>query len=96
VVIASYGYPGAYAKGKVIHGLEEAGQTPGTKIFHAGTAARGGETVTTGGRVLGVTSLGRTLAEARDRAYAAVEKIQFDGARFRRDIGAKAFSRTGN
>ncbi|HEY3856591.1 MAG TPA: phosphoribosylamine--glycine ligase [Verrucomicrobiae bacterium] len=96
VVVASYGYPGAYAKRKVIHGLSEAGQTPGTKIFHAGTAVRDGETVTTGGRVLGVTSLGRTLAEARDRAYAAVEKIQFDGAQFRRDIGAKAFPRAGN
>jgi phosphoribosylamine--glycine ligase len=96
VVIASYGYPGTYAKGKVIRGLEEAGQTPGTKIFHAGTAVRDGETVTTGGRVLGVTSLGRTLAEARERAYEATEKIRFDGAQFRRDIGAKAFPKAGN
>jgi len=93
VVMASSGYPGSCAKGKIIHGLAEAGRVPGTKIFHAGTAGRGSEIVTSGGRVLGVTALGRTLAEARDRAYLAVEKIRFDGAQFRRDIGAKAFGK---
>ncbi len=92
VVMASAGYPGAYAKGKIIHGLEEAGRLPQTKIFHAGTARAGGQFVTNGGRVLGVTALGATLAEARARAYLAVGKIQFDGAQFRRDIGAKALS----
>jgi phosphoribosylamine-glycine ligase len=77
-------------------GLAEASLAPGTKIFHAGTVARGNEIVTSGGRVLGVTALGRTLAEARDRAYLAVEKIRFDGAQFRRDIGAKAFAKASN
>jgi phosphoribosylamine--glycine ligase len=70
--------------------LEEAGRLPDTKIFHAGTAREGDQIVTAGGRVLGVTALGGTVAEARDRAYLAVSKIQFDGAQFRRDIGAKA------
>ncbi len=96
VVMASSGYPGPYAKGKVIHGLTEASLTPETKVFHAGTVARGNEIITTGGRVLGVTSLGSTLAKARDRAYSAVEKIRFDGAQFRRDIGAKAFQKATN
>jgi len=96
VVMASSGYPGAYTKGKIIHGLAEASLAPGTKIFHAGTVRRGNEIVTSGGRVLGVTALGRTLAEARDRAYLAVGKIRFDGAQFRRDIGAKAFARAAN
>lgn len=90
VVMASAGYPGPCEKGKVIRGLEEAGRLPRTKVFHAGTARADGEFVTNGGRVLGVTAAGATLAEARARAYQAVRKIQFDGAQFRRDIGAKA------
>jgi phosphoribosylamine--glycine ligase len=90
VVMASEGYPGAAVKGKIIRGLEEAGRLPGTKIFHAGTALQGDHIVTAGGRVLGVTALGRTLAEARERAYLAVSKIEFDGAQFRRDIAGKA------
>ncbi|HEY3916115.1 MAG TPA: phosphoribosylamine--glycine ligase [Verrucomicrobiae bacterium] len=90
VVMASKGYPGGYEKGKVIRGLEEAAKIPGAKVFHAGTAREPDGIVTSGGRVLGVTALGRTLAEARERAYAAVSKIQFDGAQFRRDIGSKA------
>jgi phosphoribosylamine--glycine ligase len=93
VVMASAGYPGAARKGQIIHGLEEAAKLPDTKIFHAGTAQEGNRVVTAGGRVLGVTALGSTLAEARDRAYLAVSKIQFDGAQFRRDIGAKALGR---
>jgi phosphoribosylamine--glycine ligase len=93
VVLASSGYPGPYAKEKTIHGLAEAGSVVGTKIFHAGTARAGNDIVTSGGRVLGVTALGRTLEEARERAYFAVEKIRFDGAQFRRDIGAKAFGK---
>jgi phosphoribosylamine--glycine ligase len=90
VVMASEGYPGAAVKGKIIRGLDEAGRLADTKIFHAGTAREGDNIFTAGGRVLGVTALGRTLAEARDRAYLAVGKIQFDGAQFRRDIAAKA------
>jgi phosphoribosylamine--glycine ligase len=93
VVMASAGYPGAYAKEKIIHGLAEAASMPGVKVFHAGTGRRGNDIVTNGGRVLGVTALGGTLAEARDQAYLAVEKIRFDGAQFRRDIGAKALGK---
>jgi phosphoribosylamine---glycine ligase len=89
VVMASGGYPGSYAKGKVISGLAEANALPDTKVFHAGTASANGQVVTSGGRVLGVTALGRTLKEAQARAYAAVERIQFEGAQFRRDIAAK-------
>jgi phosphoribosylamine--glycine ligase len=90
VVMASAGYPGPVAKGKLIEGLAAAAELPGTKVFHAGTAQAGGRVVTNGGRVLGVTALGDRLEEARARAYLAVEKIRFDGAQFRRDIGAKA------
>jgi len=90
VVLASGGYPGAYAKGKCITGLTQAGQLPHTKVFHAGTARSGDRIVTNGGRVLGVTAWAGDLSRARGAAYAAVEKIQFDGAQFRRDIAAKA------
>jgi phosphoribosylamine--glycine ligase len=89
VVMASAGYPGGYAKGKPIRGLEEAAQLANTKVFHAGTAQAAGQIVTSGGRVLGVTAWAKDLRNARDAAYAAVEKIQFEGAHFRRDIGAK-------
>jgi phosphoribosylamine--glycine ligase len=90
VVMASGGYPGSYAKGKPIDGLEEAARLPNTKVFHAGTARSGGQIVTNGGRVLGVTAWANTLADARASAYEAVERIQFEGAHFRRDIAAKA------
>jgi len=90
VVMASGGYPASYEKGKVISGLDAAKAMPHTKVFHAGTAKSGGKIVTNGGRVLGVTALGKDLRMARDRAYAAVGKIQFDGAHFRRDIAGKA------
>ena len=90
VVMASGGYPGSYAKGKVISGLEAANALPRTKVFHAGTTLKEGQIVTHGGRVLGVTALGKDLKAAQAAAYAAVEKIHFDGARFRRDIAAKA------
>jgi phosphoribosylamine--glycine ligase len=90
VVMASAGYPGSYPKGKPIHGLEEAARLPNTKVFHAGTARAGEEIVTNGGRVLGVTAWGKDLRAAQQGAYAAVERIQFEGAQFRRDIGAKA------
>jgi phosphoribosylamine--glycine ligase len=96
VVMAAEGYPGAVVKGKIISGLEEAGRLPHTQIFHAGTARQGDDILTAGGRVLGVTATGSTLAEARDRAYLAVGKIQFDGAQFRRDIAAKALGPENN
>ena len=90
VVMASGGYPGSYAKGKPILGLAEAAILPNVKVFHAGTASKDGQIVTNGGRVLGVTALGKDLKSAQSAAYAAVEKIHFDGAHFRRDIAAKA------
>jgi phosphoribosylamine---glycine ligase len=90
VVIASGGYPGSYAKGKVISGLAEANALPQTKVFHAGTARAGDQVVTNGGRVLGVTAWAGDLRAARAAAYRAVELIRFEGAQFRRDIAAKA------
>ena len=91
VVMASGGYPGNYEKGKPIAGLEDAAKLPGVKVFHAGTALKDNQVVTSGGRVLGVTALGKDLKAAQAAAYAAVEKIHFPGAQFRRDIAAKAF-----
>lgn len=91
VVMASGGYPGNYPKGKPILGLAQASTLPNTKVFHAGTALRDGQIVTNGGRVLGVTALGKDLRAAQTAAYAAVECIQFEGAHFRRDIAVKAF-----
>ena len=91
VVMASGGYPGNYPKGKVITRPGRCGEAlPHTKVFHAGTALKDGQIVTNGGRVLGVTALGKDLKAAQAAAYAAVEKIHFDGAHFRRDIAAKA------
>jgi phosphoribosylamine--glycine ligase len=90
VVMASGGYPGSYEKGKVISGLDDASAFPNTKVFHAGTARAGDDFVTSGGRVLGVTALGKDLGSAQTAAYAAAEKIQFEGVQFRRDIAAKA------
>ena len=87
VVMASGGYPVKYEKGKVITGLDENGQLPGVTVYHAGTAEKDGCLVTSGGRVLGVTALASTLDEALQKAYNAVEKIHFDGAHYRRDIG---------
>jgi len=95
VVMASGGYPGAYAKGNLISGLTEAAQMPHTKVFHAGTQCAGGRMVTSGGRVLGVTAWSKDISSAREAAYAAVEKIRFDGAQYRRDIGAQALRRLG-
>jgi phosphoribosylamine--glycine ligase len=92
VVVASGGYPGDYAKGKAISGIEAAEALPGITVYHAGTAMRDGELVTAGGRVLNVTSLASTLADARDRAYEAVRLIGFDGAFHRHDIAARALA----
>jgi phosphoribosylamine--glycine ligase len=90
VVMASGGYPDNYAKGKPITGIADADALPHTKVFHAGTALKDGQVVTNGGRVLGVTALGKDLKAAQAAAYSAVEKIHFEGAQFRRDIAAKA------
>lgn len=88
VVMASGGYPGSYAKGIDIQGLDGKGQSPlADMVFHAGTKLTDGKYVTSGGRVLGVTAMAPSLPEALDRAYAAVESIHFDGAHYRRDIG---------
>jgi len=91
VVLASAGYPGPYPTGLPIAGLDEAGAVEGVTVFHAGTAVDDrGRVVTAGGRVLSVTGVGESLAEARDRAYAGVELIGFDGMHYRRDIAAAA------
>lgn len=89
VVMASEGYPGSYTKGKIIDGLEEAGKLSDVKVFHAGTVLKDGKVLTSGGRVLGVTALGDTVAEAKKRAYEAVQKIHWDGSWYRTDISDK-------
>jgi phosphoribosylamine--glycine ligase len=90
VVMASAGYPASSRAGDVITGLED---TEGAEITHAGTAMQDGELVTAGGRVLNVTGMGPTLEEARGRAYAAVERIRFDGVQYRSDIAAQVAAR---
>ena len=91
VVLTSAGYPGSYEKGKVITGVEDAEAMDDVTVYHAGTALiDAGELVTSGGRVLDVTALGDTFEAARDRAYAACEKIQFEGKTLRHDIGLRA------
>ena len=90
VVLASAGYPGDYAKGKPIAGLDAAAKVPDVKVFHAGTADREGQIVTAGGRVLGVTARGTTLEQAVERAYDACGRIKFEGMQYRRDIAARA------
>jgi phosphoribosylamine--glycine ligase len=95
VVMASGGYPGDYEKGKKIAGLEEAQQLEDVIVFHAGTKDMDGDIVTNGGRVLGVTALGQTIRDAKERAYRAVDKIKFDGAYCRRDIADKAIKGSG-
>jgi len=90
VVMASGGYPDTYETGKVIRGLDEAEAMAGVNVFHSGTARRGGDIVTAGGRVLTVVAEGPEYPSAIGRAYQAVDKISFDGMHYRRDIGAKA------
>ncbi|MEM7056316.1 MAG: phosphoribosylamine--glycine ligase [Pseudomonadota bacterium] len=90
VVMAANGYPGSYAKGTVIGGLEPAGKVPGTTIFHAGTQAEGDRVLANGGRVLNVTASGTTIKEARDRAYAAIDKIDWPDGFCRNDIAWRA------
>lgn len=93
VVMAAGGYPGSYEKGKVIRGLETLKDEKDLFVFHAGTSLKDGEVVTSGGRVLAVTALGEGVEEAISTAYEAVNKISWDGAYFRTDIGKKALVR---
>jgi len=90
VVMASKGYPGTYEKGKVIKGLDEVSGMKDIFVFHSGTTRKDGEIVTNGGRVLGVTGLGEGIQKAIERTYQAVEKIRWEGVRYRKDIGHKA------
>jgi phosphoribosylamine--glycine ligase len=92
LVMASRGYPESSSKGDVISGVDAA-EAAGAEVFHAGTAERDGELVTAGGRVLAVTALGDGPAEARERAYAAAERIEFDGRQLRSDIALRAVDR---
>jgi phosphoribosylamine--glycine ligase len=91
VVLASGGYPGCYRKGDVISGLGQ--ETQGIMVFHAGTALRDGNVVTSGGRVLGVTALGDDIPSAIAKVYNGVENIGFEGMQYRKDIGQKALER---
>jgi phosphoribosylamine--glycine ligase len=93
VVMASGGYPGKYAKGRPIEGIGDAEGEDGVVVFHAGTSLADGRLVSNGGRVLGVTAIGDTLKGAIDRAYRAVDKIHWEGAYYRSDIGRKALRR---
>ncbi|HYD98910.1 MAG TPA: phosphoribosylamine--glycine ligase [Alphaproteobacteria bacterium] len=93
VVVAARGYPGAPAKGGRISGIERAEQVEGVTVFHAGTGMENGELVASGGRVLAVTARGRSLGEARERAYRAVDAIRFDDGFCRRDIGWREMER---
>ena len=90
VVACSAGYPGSYKTGFPISGLGPAAQVPGVQVFHSGTAQVGGQFLTAGGRVLGVTAAGDSLKEALDRAYQAMAEIQFEGIYYRRDIAHRA------
>ena len=87
------GYPGAHDTDKPITGLAAAARLKDVMVFHAGTAFKGDKIVTSGGRVLGVTATGKDIAEAKARAYQAVQKIHFDGMHYRHDIGRKGLSR---
>ncbi len=93
VVIASGGYPGKYETGKAIRGLKKASDVPGVVVFHAGTKIRNGRVATSGGRVLGVTAVGKDLEKAIASAYKATAMIEWTGSFFRNDIGAKALTK---
>jgi phosphoribosylamine--glycine ligase len=93
VVLASGGYPGSYETGKVITGIDDAEGVEGVTVYHAGTTIDDdGNLVTAGGRVLNVTAVAPTFEEARERAYAAVSRIHFDGMHYRSDIGVRALA----
>jgi phosphoribosylamine--glycine ligase len=91
VVLAAGGYPGDYAKGAIIDGLND--ELPDTRVFHAGTTERDGKVVTSGGRVLCVVGVGKGVREAQARAYARIDRIRWDGMHCRRDIGYRAVAR---
>ncbi|HPX60798.1 MAG TPA: phosphoribosylamine--glycine ligase [Deltaproteobacteria bacterium] len=93
VVMAAAGYPGDVRKGDTISGLDDAARLQDVYVFHAGTAMKDGQCVTSGGRVLGVTAMGDTVQQAIDNAYGAVEKISWQGVQYRKDIGQKALNR---
>jgi len=93
-VMASQGYPGEYETGRVITGLDDAAAIPDVKVFHAGTKLVDGQVTTDGGRVLGVTALGTSLAAAKLQAYTAVQAIRWPGAWCRKDISDKAIKYT--
>lgn len=90
VVLTSAGYPGSYEKGKPITGIEQAEELEGVTVYHAGTKTIAGELVTNGGRVLNVTAVADTFEHAREQAYRACDRIEFEGKTLRRDIGARA------
>lgn len=96
VVLAAPGYPGSYEKGLKISGLLEAGKLPLSYVYHAGTKLNGDDFVTNGGRVLGVTSLGKNLSESIKNVYDCVNKISWPGIHYRKDIGAKGLKRLSN
>jgi phosphoribosylamine--glycine ligase len=93
VVMATKGYPGDYARGSVIEGLDDAGKVEGVEIFHAGTKSEAGRVLANGGRVLNVSALGKTVGEAQTRAYQAVDRIKWPDGFCRRDIGWQAVKR---
>ena len=93
VVMAAGGYPGHYDKGKEISGLDEAAKMKDVMVFHAGTTGKDGRVFTAGGRVLGVTALGKTVQDAQALAYEAAKVIHFDGAQYRTDIASRAIAR---
>ena len=93
VVMAARGYPGSYAKGSVIDGLDDAAAVEGVEIFHAGTKTEGGRILANGGRVLNVSALGGTVREARARAYEAISRIRWPEGFYRHDIGWRAVER---
>jgi phosphoribosylamine--glycine ligase len=93
VVMAAKGYPGRYASGSVIEGLDAAAEIDGVEIFHAGTRADDGRILANGGRVLNVSAIGKTVGEARERAYAAVDRVRWPEGFCRRDIGWRAIAR---
>ena len=94
VVLTSKGYPGSYEKGKVIKGLDSLKNRDDLMVFHAGTSVDDKGFVTSGGRVLGVTALGKDIRSAKENAYQAIKKIHFDGMHYRKDIGDKAIRRS--
>jgi phosphoribosylamine--glycine ligase len=93
VVMAAKGYPGDYRKGTLIEGLDDAAKVEGVEIFHAGTISKDGAVLATGGRVLNVCATGKTILEAQQRAYAAVDRIRWPDGCCRRDIGWQAVER---